>query len=72
MMLILTTAPLDRFNRVTSPFLFNCTLNKIAPTGGPKIAKTLREIVEGYDTCGALTLQQQLTLFHDIFTHLYM
>ena len=39
---------------------------------GPRIEKTVRENVVAYDTCGALTFQQQLTLFHGIVTHLYM
>ena len=39
---------------------------------GPRIEKTVREIVEAYVTCGALTFQQQLTFFHGIVTHLYM
>ena len=39
---------------------------------GPQIEKTVREIVDAYDACGALTFQQQLTLFHGIVTHLFM
>ena len=39
---------------------------------GPQIQKTVREIAVAYDTCGALTFQQQLTLFHGIVTYLYM
>ena len=39
---------------------------------GPQIKKTLEGVIETYDKSGALTYQQQLTLFHGIITYLYM
>ena len=39
---------------------------------GPQIKKTLEGVIETYDKCGALTYQQQLSLFHGIITYLYM
>ena len=38
----------------------------------PEIEKTLEGVLETYDKCGALTYQQQLTLFHGIVTYLNM